>query len=189
MHLVGLNEVEVGLAPFVKLNNEFVLDETCAKHGLMGKHWKANDEESMDNFQMSLDFLPNARSQCPSQYWMKPLTQMAPFLRKLWEDGTRSYLVYPVQNNDGFLGLLELSSPIPNQLNLDVMARLEPAMPLLSLALLKNRESFADRVEKLIKEKFTALATISGMEICQGSLGIYAQYQSLRNGSDRQRHL
>ena len=30
-------------------------------------------------------------------------------------------------------------------------------MPLISLALLKNRESFTDRVEKIIKEKFTAL--------------------------------
>ena len=46
----------------------------------------------------------------------------------------------------------ELVSPISNQLNQDVLARLEPAMPLISLALLKNRENFADKVEKLIKE-------------------------------------
>ena len=39
--LVGLNEVEVGLSPFVKLNGEFVLDETCSRYGLMGKNWKA----------------------------------------------------------------------------------------------------------------------------------------------------
>ena len=155
--LVGLHEVEVGLTPFVKLNNEFVLDETCTAHGLMGKNWKTNDEESMAHFRNSIGFLTERPEPMPIAVLDEQLTQMAPFLRKLWEDGTRSYLVYPVQDNDGLLGLLELSSPVPNQLNLEVMARLEPAMPLISLALLKNRESFTDRVEKIIKEKFTAL--------------------------------
>ena len=37
------------------------------------------------------------------------------------------------------------------------MARLEPAIPLLSLALLKCRDNFQYRIEKVIKEKFTAL--------------------------------
>lgn len=155
--LVGLNEVEVGLAPFVKLNNEFVLDETCTKHGLMGKNWKVTDEESMKNFHESIGFLTEHPEPMPIPVLNEQLTQMAPFLRKLWEEGMRSYLVYPVQNNDGFLGLLELASPVSNQLTLDVMTRIEPAMPLVSLALLKNRENFTNRIEKLIKEKFTAL--------------------------------
>ena len=37
------------------------------------------------------------------------------------------------------------------------MARLEPAIPLLSLALLKCRDNFQYKIEKVIKEKFTAL--------------------------------
>ncbi len=155
--LVGLHDVQVGLTPFVKLNNEFVLDDTCTQHGLMGKKWKSSDEESMNNFHMSIGFLTERPEPMPIAVLDEQLTEMAPFLRRLWEDGMRSYLVYPVQDNDGLLGLLELASPVANQLNLDVMARLEPAMPLLSLALLKNRDTFDQRVEKLIKEKFTAL--------------------------------
>ncbi len=155
--LVGLNEVQVGMTPFVKLNNEFVLDESCVKLGHVGKHWKANDEASMENFQMLLGFLTERPEPMPIGILNEELTQMAPFFRKMWEDGIRSYLVYPVQNNDGFLGLLELASTVPNQLDQDILTRLEPAMPLVSLALLKNRENFADKVEKLIKEKFTAL--------------------------------
>ena len=52
---------------------------------------------------------------------------------------------------------LSWGSTIPNQLTQDVMGRIEPAMPLVSLALLKNRDVFNARIEKLIKEKFTAL--------------------------------
>ncbi|HEY6506049.1 MAG TPA: hypothetical protein VIZ28_18870, partial [Chitinophagaceae bacterium] len=155
--LVGLNEVEVGLVPFVKLNNEFVLDETCTKHGLMSRHWKTNDEESMNKFRYSIGFLSERPEPTPVSVLDEKLAGAAPFLKGLWDEGVRSYLVYPVQNNDGFLGLLELASPIPNQITLDVMTRLEPAMPLLSLALLKNRDTFADSIEKTIKEKFTAL--------------------------------
>ncbi len=155
--LVGLNEVVVGLSPFVKLNNEFVLDETCAKHGLVSKNWKVADEESMQIFRGSLGFLTERPEPMPIPILDEVLVKDVPFLKSLWEEGMRSYLIYPVQNNDGLLGLLELASPVPNQLNLDVMARIEPAMPLISLALLKTRESFNDRVEKLIKEKFTAL--------------------------------
>ncbi len=69
----------------------------------------------------------------------------------------KSFIIYPIQNNDGLLGALELGSPISNQLNQDVMNRIEPAMPLLSLALLKNRDTFNNRIEKIIKEKFTPL--------------------------------
>ena len=83
--------------------------------------------------------------------------EIAPILKDLWMDGTRSYISYPIQDNDGLLGVLELASPIPNQLNQEVMRRIEPAMPLLSLALLKNKDTFNNRIEKLIKEKFTAL--------------------------------
>jgi hypothetical protein len=155
--LVGLNEVEVGLTPFIKLNNRFVLDETCAQYGLMGKNWKASDAGNVSMYEMSLGFLSEHPEAMPIPILNEQMTEMAPFLKGLWNEGMRSYLVYPVQNNDGLLGLLELASPVSNQLNLDVMARIEPAMPLVSLALLKNRENFAGRIEKLIKEKFTAL--------------------------------
>lgn len=155
--LVGLNEVQIGLSPFVKLNGEFVLDEACSIHGLMGKNWKSADDKSNQLFRYFLEFLSERPEPMPISVLDDQLTQMAPFLRELWEEGTRSYLIYPVQNNDGFLGLLELASPVPNQLNLDVMAKLEPAMPLISLAFLKNRDTFNQRIERLIKEKFTAL--------------------------------
>ena len=155
--LVGLSEVEVGLAPFVKLNDEFVLDETCTLHGLMGKSWKANDEESLRNYRASLGFLHERPEPMPIPILDENLTQNAPFLKQLYDEGMRSFLVYPVQNNDGLLGLLELASPVPNQLNLDVIERLEPIMPLISFALLKNRDTITSKIEQIIKEKFTAL--------------------------------
>jgi hypothetical protein len=155
--LVGLNEIEVGLTPFVKLNDQFVLDSACTNNSLMGKKWEHGDEGSMANYKMVIEFLSEHPEPMAVSILNEQMSQMAPFLKDLYDEGARSYIVYPIQNNEGLLGILELASPIPNQLNQEIMGRIEPAMPLLSLALLKNRDAFNDRIEKLIKEKFTAL--------------------------------
>jgi len=155
--LVNLNEVEVGLTPLIKLNGRFVLDETCVQHGLVGRKWKMNDEKSLAAYQMYVGFLTEHPEPVPISILNEQMIEMAPFLKSLWMDGARSYISYPIQDNDGLLGVLELASPISNHLNLDVTRRIEPAMPLLSLALLKNKDTFNNRIEKFIKEKFTAL--------------------------------
>lgn len=155
--LVGISDVEVGLMPFVKLNDRFVLDRSCMQHSLVGKYWQPDDEKSESYYQMCLGFLTEHPEPVPIAILDETMTNMAPFLKHLWDEGMRSYISYPIQNNDGLLGLLELASPTSNQFNQAVLARIEPAMPLLSLALLKNRDTFNHRIEKLIKEKFTAL--------------------------------
>lgn len=155
--LVSLNEVEVGLTPLIKLNGRFVLDESCVQHGLMGKKWKLTDKQSIAAYQMYIDLLTEHPEPLPISILDEQMFEIAPILKGLWMEGVRSYISYPIQDNDGLLGVLELASPIPNYLDLEVMRRIEPAMPLLSLALLKNKDTFNDRIEKLIKEKFTAL--------------------------------
>src|SRR6476660_8030977 len=60
-------------------------------------------------------------------------------------------------NGDGLIGYLELASPHKNALTQQIVMDLEPAIPLLSLAVLKCRDEFNDRIEKVIREKFTAL--------------------------------
>lgn len=155
--LVGLSDVEVGLTPFLQLNNRFVLDETCSRHGILGKNWKASDPDSVALYQSIVAFFSEHPEPVPLSILDEKVMLVAPFTKTVMDAGMRSYIIYPIQNNDGLLGLLELASPIPNQLDQEVMNRIEKALPLLSLALLKNRDTFTYRIEKIIKEKFTAL--------------------------------
>lgn len=155
--LIGLNDLQVGLMPFVKINNSFLLNEDCTINSLLGKHWKAHDENSIAAFRRFLDFQKENPEPMPVTNLDQNLLDFAPFLRSLYQEGIRSYVYYPMQNSDGLLGLLELASPVPNLFTHQVMARLEPAIPLLSLSMLKSRDTFNSRIEKLVKEKFTAL--------------------------------
>jgi hypothetical protein len=155
--LVGLNEVEVGFTPFMKLNNRFVLDETLLSHSMVGRTWKQNHEESVQSFNASLEIMKEHPEPVAFSILNEEITNQIRIFKRLWREGVRSYIVYPIQDEEGLLGLLELGSPVPNQLDLEVLKRLEPAMPLLSLALLKTRNTFTGRIEKMIKDNFTAL--------------------------------
>ena len=155
--LVGLNEVEVGLMPFVKINGRYVLDEECAAHSLVAKQWQTNNPEHCASFNMYMEFLCGNAEPVPISNLSEEATQFAPFMRYAFENGARSFINYPMQNSDGLIGVLELSSAVPNLLTYEVITRLEPAIPLLSVAMLKNRDTFNNRIDKIIKEKFTAL--------------------------------
>ena len=155
--LVGLHDIQVGLMPFVKINNQFVLDEENVKHSLAARQWLREGPENCIQFKMYTEFTQEYPTPMPVSIVSEEVFPVAPFLKALFEEGVRSYITIPMQNSDGLIGLLELSSEVPNTLTLQTMAKLEPAIPLLSLALLKCRDNFQYKIEKVIKEKFTAL--------------------------------
>ena len=155
--LVGLNEVEVGLMPFVKLNDQFVLDEDCIQHSIIGRDWSADDQDDIASYRNFVEFLTAHPEPIALSVLNEAAVKYTPFMKGPFEIGYRSFIGYPLQNSDGLLGILQLFSPIEHQLDFEILSRIEPAMPLISLSLLKNRDKFHDKIEKLIKEKFTAL--------------------------------
>jgi len=155
--LVGLRDIQVGLSPFVKINDQFVFDEENASYSLATKQWINAGPEGIEQFKMLMGFLNEFGIPTPISNLDEQMLGFAPFLRRLYEEGVRSYVIYPMRNSEGLIGMLEISSPVQKQLSQDIIGRLEPAIPLLSLALLKCRDSFQNKIEKVIKEKFTAL--------------------------------
>ena len=156
--MIGLNDIEIGLMPFVKINDEMVLETEFTKHSIVGKDWKADSEADKMAFQMYTRFLTERGAEpIPISQINQEMLDFATFLKAPYARGTRSYISYPLRNGDGLLGMLEVSSNVPGQMTHEVMSRIEPAVPLLSVALLKVRDIFLNRIEQLIKEKFTAL--------------------------------
>ena len=155
--LVGLDRVEVGIMPFVSINGKLVLDQGCGRTSLVARQWLEGERIDNGSFQGFLDFVKERPMAMPVSNLSEEMLGFAPFLRNLYEQGARSYVFYPVQNSDGLIGFLELTSPVKNAFTQETIMRLEPAIPLISLAILKCRDGFDYRIEKTIKEKFTAL--------------------------------
>src|SRR4029079_9374232 len=108
-------------------------------------------------FQQYVGFLKQNPSPMPISNLNEQMLGFAPFMKAVFDEGARSYISYPIQNGDGLIGMLELSSATKNSLTHETVMQLEPAIPLISLAILKCRDDFHNRIEKVIKEKFTAL--------------------------------
>jgi hypothetical protein len=155
--IVGLNDIQIGLAPFLKVNNHYVLDENCTRHSIGGRYLQTNDQGSLAAFNMYIEFLMERPEPIAISILDEELVKNIPILGPVYDQGIRSYINYPMQNSDGLLGLLEIGSSVPNLLNVEVLSRLEPAIPLLSVALIKSIDAFHQKIEKVVKEKFTAL--------------------------------
>ena len=75
----------------------------------------------------------------------------------LLERGHRNLLVYPLHVDDEVVGLLELSSPHPGDLNAFNALLLVDVVPLFATAMARSQEELEDRVQAVIKEQYTAI--------------------------------
>ena len=75
----------------------------------------------------------------------------------LRQHGHRSLLLYPLHVGDQLVGLMELASPQPGDLNAFNARRLLDVVPLFAITLKRNLDELEDHVQALIKRKYTAI--------------------------------
>ena len=75
----------------------------------------------------------------------------------LRKHGHRSLLLYPLHVDGKVVGLMELASPKPGDLNAFNARRLLDVVPLFATTLKRNLDELEDRVQALIKRKYTAI--------------------------------
>ena len=75
----------------------------------------------------------------------------------LQKHGHRSLLLYPLHVDDQLVGLMELASPKPGDLNAFNARRLLGVVPLFATTLKRNLDELEDHVQALIKRKYTAI--------------------------------
>ena len=75
----------------------------------------------------------------------------------LRKHGHRSLLLYPLHVDDQLVGLMELASPHPGDLNAFNARRLVDVVPLFATTLKRNLDELEDHVQALIKRKYTAI--------------------------------
>ena len=69
----------------------------------------------------------------------------------------RSLLLYPLHAGDQLVGLMELASPRPGDLNAFNARRLADVVPLFATTLKRNQDELEDHVQAVIKRKYTAI--------------------------------
>lgn len=154
--LLQENDLEIGLLPFLKVNDQFVIDEEISNRSILLK--SGCDCNADDN---SYTQIAEAYEQNPKPIILTNITEdvvkETPMVEMLYKSGIRSYLVMPLFNNGQILGLIEIASRRPGVINSLFISRLEPARHLLGQVLQHNIAVFKNKMEQTIREKFTSL--------------------------------
>ena len=79
------------------------------------------------------------------------------YVQLYYDDGARSLILCPLKNGDELIGVLEIVSEIPGTLKSHHITRIEKALPLFAIALEKSSENLETQIDKVIKQKFTAV--------------------------------
>jgi hypothetical protein len=154
--LAGSNDIRFGGLPLFKVNGKPVYSDDLRNHTVLSEFSdnKAEAEETylclVDNLfreprLILYETIPDAEAGEP--YYLEPLRRA----------GIRSYALVPVYYNNRLAGVLELSSYKADQLNRDLLARLDVVIPLLAQLLQHAIDEFDMRIKAIVKENFTSI--------------------------------
>jgi hypothetical protein len=154
--LLGENELEVGLLPFLSVNNRFVIDEENSSRSVMMKSGCDRMADDSSYSLMAAQYEKNPDPIVLSTITEEVVKEM-PWVSSLFEWGIRGYLLLPLYTRAKIVGVLEIAARKPGLLTAAFIAKLQPAQPLLGQVLQHSIEVFDNRIEQVIREKFTSL--------------------------------
>ena len=154
--LVGNNDIEFGLLPLFQVNNKLVFDD-----GIWLNSKLINVAKEHGVAEMAYMSLANEYSKNPKSLFFREITAedeaRQGYLKMLKDKGVSAYALSPVFFNKTLAGVVEIYSKKKNFLNEEMLARLDPAMPLLSQLLKNSIDEFNDNIDRVVKEKFTSV--------------------------------
>ncbi|PZR22531.1 MAG: GAF domain-containing protein [Citrobacter freundii] len=154
--LIGTNDVEFGALPFLEVNHKPVFIEgaylnsilinSAKEHGTVEKSYSSLAEEYAKKPKVT--FIRDIMEEDETRHEM---------IRTLKAAGVRSFAMLPVYFNNSLVGAVEVYTKKPGILDEALLSKMEPAMPLVSQLLKNTIDQFNDSIDKVIKEKFTAV--------------------------------
>lgn len=101
--------------------------------------------------------------------------------QRLLEQSIRNLIIAPLQYEGKTLGLMELASPIPGELNALSTIRLKEILPLFALAINRSLDELRSSIQSIIKEKYTAIHPIVEWRFTQAAINLLEKME--RNDS------
>ncbi|MDX5418445.1 MAG: GAF domain-containing protein [Hymenobacteraceae bacterium] len=92
--------------------------------------------------------------------------------KQLMDAGVRNLIIAPLYYEGQTIGMLELASPIPGELNALSTIKLKEILPLFALALNRMLEELRSSIQTIIKEKYTAIHPIVEWRFTQAAINL-----------------
>lgn len=154
--LLEMSEIKVGITPFFHVNNHYVYSAIHSTNSIIFKHAAAANEIN-EISQCFKDLLRNYDQPVVYEELDKKNVIEAEALKLYHELGVRSLILCPLRENGQLIGLLEIMSDMPGKLNHIHLHKIEKVIPLFTLAVEKTLENLDIKIDRVIKENFTAI--------------------------------
>lgn len=154
--LIGEPGISIGITPFFYINDKFVFSAIHNVNSLFLKNLE--DEEEKQNVSEGLK----------NHFEKNPLPLVIPelkdesllsfsFVNHLQKQGWKGIIFCPLRNYNHLIGVLEIVSDQPGQVNESILEKIDIAVPLFELAVNRSWATLDARVDKIIREQFTAI--------------------------------
>jgi hypothetical protein len=154
--LIGLKNVQIGITPFFKMNGFYLYTEALYKNSLLFQNPDVINQKG-EVSELCKQVLEETAQPILYEILNEASTVQNKLLSFYHDQGAKSLILCPLKTDGQLVGLLEILSVKSGQLQLHHLTRVQPAIPLFTLALEKSGESLELQIDKMIKEHFTAI--------------------------------
>jgi len=154
--LIGTDQVDFGLVPYLKLNNKLQINELSGFTSILIQLAKeqGNDEEEYDD--LIEQYLLNPRTLIFPEITTEEYANY-PMLKLLGSLSITSYALFPLYYNGKLVGCLELYTKKADEFNGSTLTKIEAAFPLLAQLFQNIIIDFNSDIQEIVTDKFTAL--------------------------------
>ena len=154
--IAGTNALEFGLLPYIKLNGKMLLDEHSSFKSILLNYANISPEQAKENLPMLEAYLADPSPLLFPEI-LKEDREQYPMLSLLYENGIRSYALFPLYYNSKLVGCLEIYAKNPSFLTAKTLSKVEIAFTLLSQLFQNIISEFNYGITNVITTKFTSI--------------------------------
>jgi hypothetical protein len=154
--LIGQPGTTIGITPFFTVNNRFVFSATHNVNSIFLKNLTSEEEKETVTNALASHFENTSEPLILERLDEEALMRYS-FLKHMQEKGWKSIIICPLKNYRKLIGILEIVSDQEGIPFDDIISKIDTALPLFELALNRNCATLDARIDKIIKEHFTAI--------------------------------
>jgi len=154
--LGGNKDVEFGMLPFLRVNGKLILDDVACSRSVLIRSARGKSHDIASIYEAINNYVKHPVAQVYPVITVND-EKTKPHMADLKATGVASYAAIPVFYNDNVVGVLEVFSYKELLHYQYILSRLTDAIPLVAQLLQHSIEIFNQKIEQVIREKFTSL--------------------------------
>ncbi len=175
--LIGFRELAIGVTPFFKVNNHYIYSDLHNNNSLLFRHLHSIPEKDEISDYSKLLFRENNQPLLFETLHERSLAEVQ-CLRYYYKEGGRSLILCPLKLKNELIGMLEIISKEAGQLKPSHIGKIEAVIPLFTLGLEKSLDLLNNRVDSVIKKKFTAVQPAVEWKFTEAALNYIVNKQT-----------